>query len=180
MAAYFMNKNLIRTKYLQIRRDISLQRKEIAKKNLLKLKELNFKNILSFASTNNEINLWSLNFLLQKENRLFLPKIENNLLKIYKVDDIQTDLIKNEKLNILEPNLKKCTLANINEISCILVPGLVFDKKNHRLGYGLGFYDKLLYSSKCPTIGVGFLEQLSERSLPIEKHDIKLNQVMLF
>jgi 5-formyltetrahydrofolate cyclo-ligase len=66
------------------------------------------------------------------------------------------------------------------QISCILVPGLVFDKNNYRLGYGLGFYDKLLKNKKCPTIGIGFFEQLFKDSLPIEEHDIKLNQVMLF
>jgi 5-formyltetrahydrofolate cyclo-ligase len=110
-----MNKNLIRKKYIKIRSDISLNRKDISEKNLLNLKKINFQNILSFASTKNEINIWPLNFLLQKENRLFLPRIENKILKIYKVNDIKNDLIKNEKLNILEPDPKKCTLANINE-----------------------------------------------------------------
>lgn len=175
-----MNKNLLRKKYIKVRKDISLNRKDISKKNLLKLKDLDFKNILSFASMSSELNLWPLNLLLQKENRLFLPKIENKNLQIYKVNDIKNDLLKNEKLNILEPDPKKCTLANINEISCILVPGLVFDKKNNRLGYGLGFYDKLLKNLKCPSIGVGFLEQMFNGALPKEEHDIKLNHIMLF
>ncbi|NGX56546.1 MAG: 5-formyltetrahydrofolate cyclo-ligase [Candidatus Anoxychlamydiales bacterium] len=121
-----------------------------------------------------------MNYHLQEEKRLILPKIENNLLKLYFVNDLENDLEKNINFNIFEPNPKKCKPANFSDISCVLIPGLAFDNNNHRLGYGKGYYDRLLKNISCVSIGIGFLEQIVNKSLPIEIHDIKLNHVMLF
>ncbi|MBN2479756.1 MAG: 5-formyltetrahydrofolate cyclo-ligase [Parachlamydiales bacterium] len=172
------NKSDLRKKFLKIRNGISLTRRAIAEKKIKKLASLNFKNVLSFASKAKEINLWSLNKKLASEKRCFLPKVFKNELRIYKIENIETDLIKG-KFQLLEPNPAICEEVDIGIISCVIVPGLVFDKKNNRLGYGRGFYDRFLTQIDCPFIGVGFLEQLTE-SIPIEKHDIKMNHVLLF
>ncbi|NGX53348.1 MAG: hypothetical protein K1000chlam4_00057 [Chlamydiae bacterium] len=50
----------------------------------------------------------------------------------------------------------------------------------HRIGYGKGFYDRLLQSLPlCPTYGIGFTEQLIDR-LPISDQDIALSELFLF
>lgn len=67
----------------------------------------------------------------------------------------------------------------LKEISIALVPGVGFDLESHRLGYGKGFYDKLLKDTLFLKWGVGFHEQLVEK-LPIEAHDVKLDAVYLF
>ncbi len=172
-------KNEIRKRIIKIRKKISFLRRSIAEKKTLKIATFNYTNILSFASKPNEINLWKLNNTLAKEKRLCLPKIYNNQLKIYHVTDITTQLIKNPNFKVLEPNPNKCQETNLDEISCVLVPGLAFDKYNHRIGYGKGYYDRLLQNMNCPFIGIGFLEQLINQ-VPKEEHDIKLNHVLLF
>lgn len=59
----------------------------------------------------------------------------------------------------------------------ILVPTVACDRQGYRLGYGGGYYDRLLNSSQCsniPTIGItydfAFLQQL-----PIDPWDQKLD-----
>jgi 5-formyltetrahydrofolate cyclo-ligase len=54
----------------------------------------------------------------------------------------------------------------------ILVPGVAFDRQGNRLGYGKGFYDRVLCGAGGSSISVGvcFELQLVE-SLPVEDHD---------
>jgi len=174
-----LQKNQLRKNFIKIRNNLSFTRRIIAQKKATSILKLNFCKILSFSSKPKELNLWSLNQKLAKENRLLLPKTFINNLFIYEVTDPKTQLIKGN-FNILEPDEKKCNLIDPKEISCVLVPGLAFDKNNQRLGYGKGYYDRFLTKIKCPIIGIGFIEQLSNHPLPVERHDIKLNHLFLF
>ena len=53
----------------------------------------------------------------------------------------------------------------------MLMPGVAFDKKRHRIGYGKGFYDRYLAAFKPDfLIAVCFECQVTEE-IPVEKHD---------
>ena len=55
----------------------------------------------------------------------------------------------------------------------VLVPGLAFDRRGHRLGMGGGWYDRVL--SDIPLkIGVCFGWQIVDE-IPVETHDINMN-----
>lgn len=165
------------------------KRKKISEKRRIEAEEkileelypqlVDYPYILSFASFRDEINLWPLNTLLCQEKRLLLPRVENLNLNLYHIKDLKT-LIQSE-VGILEPDPKKCSVFDKKKLPCALIPGLGFDKFNHRLGYGRGHFDRLLAEiTECVTIGIGFREQFISDDLPIESHDKKLDQRMLF
>ena len=77
--------------------------------------------------------------------------------------------------NILEP--KKCRKCNLDDIDLIIVPGIVFDKQNNRIGYGGGFYDELLKRCKCLKIGIAFDFQIVDK-IPADDRDIKVDKVV--
>ena len=59
---------------------------------------------------------------------------------------------------------------------------LAFDKKNNRLGYGGGFYDRYLNKyirndKKVLTIGVAFSFQKYNK-IPVNKNDKKMNFIL--
>ncbi|WP_425146603.1 5-formyltetrahydrofolate cyclo-ligase [Deinococcus sp.] len=60
-----------------------------------------------------------------------------------------------------------------DEISAVLLPGLAFDAAGTRLGYGGGFYDRLLEGWEVLTIGVTPAALVVER-LPREPHDLRV------
>jgi 5-formyltetrahydrofolate cyclo-ligase len=135
--------------------------------------------ILSFASFGSEINLWTFNQRLAKEGRLVLPLIAAKELQLYQVT--QMNQLKPHHWGMLEPIASICSPINISLIDIALIPGLGFDlKTKYRLGYGQGYYDRLL-SQSFPTQmwGIGFLEQ-SVENLPYSKEDVPLHQVHLF
>lgn len=59
----------------------------------------------------------------------------------------------------------------------VIVPGLAFDAKGNRLGYGRGFYDRFLTLRPRLCIGIAYQCQLAE-TLPTEKHDLPLDTVV--
>ena len=64
-----------------------------------------------------------------------------------------------------------------SEIGFVIVPGLAFTTGGARLGYGAGFYDRLLPQLSVPNAGVCFTEQIVDE-LPTEPHDVRVQQVI--
>ena len=58
-----------------------------------------------------------------------------------------------------------------------IVPMLAFDRRGYRLGYGKGYYDRLLGSTPMPTIGVAFAAQ-EVPELPAEPFDVPLDCIV--
>lgn len=143
-----------------------------------------YRSILSFASKPDEIDLWKLNHHLSLENRLLLPKVVKEVLEIFAVEDIAKQLSLSP-FSILEPMPEHCKRVSWESIECILVPGLGFDTEKKRIGYGRGHYDRFLKVMKTiapsvVTIGIGFKEQKVSLSIPLEPHDIPVDELLFF
>lgn len=76
---------------------------------------------------------------------------------------------------ILEPSVIKP--ADEKDIDVILVPGLAFDRNGGRMGFGMGYYDRLLSESGAVKIGLCYDFQLLD-SIPAEKHDVPMNYII--
>lgn len=175
-------KDALRAQFLEKRRGISAERREQASTlsfTYLKqwLEDFSSKKILSFAPFKDEIDLWPLNRWILKERQLILPRVEKEHLSLFIVTDLQD--LKPSKLGILEPT-EGCVKVDPKEVEVALVPGVAFDNRMHRLGYGKGYYDKLLHQMRIPKLGVGFKEQLMSEPIPTGSHDIELTHRFLF
>lgn len=165
---------------LKKRRAISWERREeaaIASRNALLKKG----TLLSFFPLGSEINLTLLNIELAKEGELFLPKVEGEELAFYRVTNLYEELDKSPH-GILEPDATVCQRGVFGDLSAILVPALGFDAARYRIGYGLGFYDRLLEEAirKLPCYGVGFKEQKVDELFPHDPWDVPLTDLFLF
>ncbi len=56
----------------------------------------------------------------------------------------------------------------------VLVPLLCFDKKGYRVGYGGGYYDRILATSQAKKIGVSLFEAV-ELIQDVEPYDVRLD-----
>lgn len=115
--------------------------------NLLSLKEMAFvKNVLIYVSTKGEVDTLGLIEELFKLGKIvYVPKvidIKTGLMRFYKISSLED--LEPGCMNILEPkeSLEILEESLIDDSFVIVMPGLAFDKKGHRLGYGGGFYDR--------------------------------------
>ncbi len=86
-------------------------------------------------------------------------------------------------LNDLEPGIYGTSHPKNSEeyfgtYDMILVPGLAFDNKGYRLGYGAGYYDKFLADHTIAwKVGACYPFQVIEK-IPREAHDIQLDEII--
>lgn len=69
-------------------------------------------------------------------------------------------------------------VVEIERLELLLIPGLAFDRSGSRLGYGRGFYDRLLEQvTGVPVVGVA-PSALIVATLPTEPHDMKMTHLL--
>ena len=62
-------------------------------------------------------------------------------------------------------------------IDLVVVPGLAFDRRGHRIGWGGGYYDRFLVQVQTVKIGLCY-DELVLDCIPGEPHDVPVNMVV--
>lgn len=107
--------------------------------------------------------------------KVILPRVGPGGLELFFIGDLSIQLEKGS-YGIMEPVPGSCITAKLTDIDLIVVPGVGFDKNLNRLGYGGGFYDRLLQkiTTEVKKISLCFEMQISEK-IPVSEHDIKVD-----
>lgn len=166
------NKITLRNKFKEIRKTLDMQSRSFALCELLRLHKiyLKSKNVLIFYPLNDEVDL---RILLTDDKNFYLPRVCGKNLDICPYS--KGDELVISKFNICEPCTNPISPSNLD---LIVVPALACDKDNFRLGYGGGFYDRLLKNHpSIPTVTLIPEELLCEK-LPIEEYDEKVDFVI--
>ncbi|MBA2351112.1 MAG: 5-formyltetrahydrofolate cyclo-ligase [Pseudomonadota bacterium] len=112
--------------------------------------------------------------------KLALPKInrQERRLELYLVENPDEQLSAGV-WGILEPQPQKCEAANPMQIDFVLTPGLAFTRAGDRLGYGGGFYDRLMatLNPRAPRVAATFSLQICD-SVPTAAHDEPVDLVI--
>jgi 5-formyltetrahydrofolate cyclo-ligase len=82
------------------------------------------------------------------------------------------DELKPGAFGILEP--KRVVEFPMHEIDVVIVPGVAFDEKGNRLGYGRGYFDRFLRWVDCLKIALAYEMQIADR-IPQGKGDVKMD-----
>src|ERR1035437_1896820 len=119
--------------------------------------------------------------VLADGKRLILPKVNHhtNQLDLYRVDDPENQL-ESGLWGIREPVVERCKrLDDINEVEFALLPGIAFSRNGARLGYGGGFYDKLLaHVSHRPVLATAAFGLQIVTQIPQEATDVRVGWIV--
>ena len=136
-------KNQLRQKAKDIRKklDSELLSKKVIK-NLTCLDTYkNAKNILCYHSIGSEVHTHVL--FCDKSKNWFLPRINGDILDVCEFSE---ELVCKNNFKVLEPETN--VLNDLSIIDLIIIPCVCADKNGYRLGYGKGYYDRLLTTFK--------------------------------
>lgn len=169
------------------KRNNMLQQEVINNSNIIinKLTNLNeYKNskvVFIYMSFGNEVVTSELiKRMLTENKRVVIPYTDtkNTVLIPSEVKSLEDDLVLN-KFGYYEPEFEKIKLVEPEEFDLIVTPGVAFDKQLNRVGYGKGYYDRILLRKRkdAKAVAVAFEFQVLDE-VPAESHDIKMDMII--
>ncbi|KPU26707.1 5-formyltetrahydrofolate cyclo-ligase [Caloranaerobacter sp. TR13] len=181
-----MDKNELRKKILN-------KRKELSNKDIVNLSNkiidllINttlYKNanyIMAYIDFRNEVKTEKLiKKSLEIGKKIIIPisLTESKELLLSELKDYDNELTTGA-YGILEPKKEFIRKVSPQILDLIIVPGVVFDKRGYRIGYGGGYYDKFLLniSKSVPKVALAFDFQIVEK-INQEKHDIPVDYII--
>ena len=136
--------------------------------------------ILCFASYGSEVSTQPIiTWCLSEKKRLAAPRVVGpRTLEAFVVTDPQTELAVG-RYGVLEPR-EGLERLEPTGIDLVIVPGVCFDEKLDRIGYGGGFYDSYAVRLRedALRVAVCFELQLSYEPLPVEAHDLPVDALV--
>jgi 5-formyltetrahydrofolate cyclo-ligase len=134
--------------------------------------------ILSYVpiEKNREIDTNRINHQILSDGKaLVLPRMAENSNHLELIQTTDLNLLYKNSISISEPIGNQ--YISIEKIDLILVPMLAGDSHLNRLGYGKGFYDRLLLRFSGKSCGLLYDECLYEL-IPAESHDCPLDHII--
>ena len=140
----------------------------------------NARCVLAYMSFGSEFETAALvEDALANGKQLCLPRVDRatRRLELHIVENIERDLVSGV-WGIREPRAT-CAIAEINSIDFVLLPGVAFTPRCERLGYGGGFYDRLIarFASRPPLVAAAFALQLCA-NIPLDANDRRVDVVI--
>ncbi len=171
----------------KLRKEFSLKRNSIPEEERKTASEIICRKILSseeyknaetvagFYPTGSEVNIVPVLQDAAKNKVLLLPVCIDDGIIVFKRTE-NPDLLIKGKYNIMQPPENSETV-DVEKIDFMLVPGLVFGKDGSRIGYGGGYYDRVMcrLNPHCITCGVGYGVQRTDESFA-QAHDVRVKK----
>lgn len=173
-----MNKTEIRREMLQKRNRLSaieqkIYSEKISERILKSSQYCKCKNLCIYQAFRNEVSCDKImRQALQDDKAVFVPVTDfrNKTMEFYQITEYTK--WKAGAYGIMEPVFDDNTTV-LKNAALILMPGLVFDRDKHRIGYGGGYYDKYLAGHiGHTTIALCYHFQIVKEHLPFDKYDV--------
>jgi 5-formyltetrahydrofolate cyclo-ligase len=149
---------------------------------LVELPEINDANVVStYLYIGSEVRTASiLDWLLSNGKRVIVPVTDrlNRRLIFCEIKSPEQELTKGT-FGILEPKPEFRRPLPLEQADVILVPGVAWDLRGYRIGYGAGYYDRSINSMRkfLPKIGLSYEFQIVKR-IPNGRFDRKVNKLV--
>ena len=115
--------------------------------------------------------------LLRRGTVVVAPRWNGEVYELARLRGLDDAGLRTGPMGIREPAAAE--LVHARDVSAWIVPGLAFTADGRRVGYGGGWYDRLLADAApgAEKIGVAYPFQLVD-DLPALPHDIRLSEIV--
>lgn len=185
-------KRKLRQEFLKKRDNLSRDeigsKSEKIEKRLFALPEFQrAKTVMFYVSFRSEVETEKMiRNALKLKKKIAVPVVYGKKIAVSEIKNLKKELTRGS-FGIREPKKEFRRRVNQKEIDLVVVPGIVFDKRGGRLGFGRGYYDRFLGSKsiklmmnrsrQCALIGLAFDLQIA-RKIPLVKEDMKVDKIV--
>ena len=117
---------------------------------------------------------------LDSKKRVLVPVVKKGDIDLFfsEIKDLGKELAPGS-FNIPEPREEYLRPESLDAVDVMFVPGIVWDKEGYRLGWGRGYFDRVLKTlpEHVRSIGLSFNLQLVSR-VPRDQFDLPVNTVV--
>ncbi|MBO9362357.1 MAG: 5-formyltetrahydrofolate cyclo-ligase [Thermoflexus sp.] len=131
------------------------------------------RTVLTYMAFRNEIDLTPL-LTHHSAKRWVLPRIASS--RMLSLHLYQPGALERHPYGVPEPT-PDCPEVAPEEIELALIPGVAFDRRGFRLGYGGGYFDRLLPRLRGITVGVTYARFLVD-ALPHTAQDSRVRWIL--
>jgi 5-formyltetrahydrofolate cyclo-ligase len=179
-------KSLIRRELISRRAAVSPQERldwsERIRAHLLTLKSWReAERVLAYCSMPKEVATQGiLEAALREGKSLFLPRCRVGCphFEAVKVRNLAADLEPGPLRNLMQPLASLPALTNGNEFDLVVVPGVAFDQRGYRIGFGAGMYDRFFDANPLPyRLALAFAFQVVDH-IPAAPHDLPVHGIL--
>lgn len=139
-----------------------------------------FSAVMVFLPAGSECDIWDyIRFLLKKNVAVYAPVcVTKTEIRPARIVDLDSDL-EMGKYDILVPKEEGRQYVDAKELEAVIVPGVGFDEKGNRLGFGGGYYDRFLPKTEasCRKIAVCYQMQIKDE-VYAEEHDFPVDVIV--
>ena len=179
-------KKEIRREILRKRDNLSLRnRLELSRRicdNLMNLEEFQKAKVVHFFLTTKSevITEEAIRKTLSMGKEVVVPVVDKGQRRIClsKLEDYDHELnIMPHGIPEPKPEFNRC--VPLSYVDLMILPGVAFDIKGHRLGYGAGYYDRLLKDEdfRPPLVALAFETQIVD-DIPVGVHDVRVDKII--
>lgn len=182
-----VNKVFVRNEIKRMRMNISKDDAKYYSKAIIeKLISKNFfvksKTVFTYVSINKEVKTIGLiNFCIEAGKSIAIPVTYKDNSGIIRMKPAQIDNTDFKKgyMSLKIPQNDNFKELSPERIDLVIVPGVAFDERGYRIGYGSGCYDRFLVktNSKCIKIGLAYDFQVV-KEIDEENHDIPMDYII--
>lgn len=176
---------------VKVRGEIINKRNKLSSKDKIRYDNLIFKKLINseiykkskkifiYISFGSEVDTRNIiEYSLADGKEIYVPKTNKLVKEMLAIRINSLSNLTADKWGILEPET-----INKDNIGCefdlIIMPGVAFDNKGNRIGYGGGYYDKYIskYNGNTEYIALAYEIQIV-KSIYIEEHDITVDYIL--
>lgn len=149
--------------------------------NLIKNEFLdNASHIMVYLDFKHEVKTDAIiNYCLSQDKKIYIPICipETHEISISRITSLQE--LEAGHFDIREPKLQHIRLSDAGLIDLVLVPGIAFDNRGNRTGFGAGYYDRFMSRLKPGAVkaALAYSFQLVER-VPSDIYDIPVDYIV--
>lgn len=176
-----LRRYILRLRNRQSTSEIEQKSTDIVDQVLLLHEYVRARGIACYVSKDSEVNTRTLlRNALDRDKRVLVPVVKAGDIDLFfsEIKELGKELAPGT-FGILEPKPEFVRPVDLDAVDLIFVPGIVWDRDGYRLGWGRGYFDRVL--TKLPphvrSAGLAFNMQLVSR-VPRDQFDVPVDMVV--